>query len=70
MQMVSETTTAGGDNALRRLVPSAPLQRGDEEPVDVDDAPPKAEPRPLLIARLFGGGGSNASAPPVLKRRE
>ena len=70
MQMVSVTTTRGGDDALRRVVPSAPLRRGDEEPVEVDDAPPEAEPRPLPIARLFGGGGSNASAPPVLKRRE
>ena len=44
--------------------------RCDEELVEVDDAPPEAEPRPLPIARLFGGAGSNASAPPVLNPRE
>ena len=62
MQMVSVTTTGGGDNALGGVVPSAPLLRRDEEPMDVD-TPPEAEPRPLPFARLFGGGGSNASAP-------
>ena len=44
------------------MVPSAPLLRRDEEPKGVD-APPEAEPRPLPFARLFGGGGYNASAP-------
>ena len=62
MQMVSVTTTGGGDDALRGVVPSAPLLRRDDEPKKVD-APPEAEPRPLSFARLFGGGGSNASAP-------
>ena len=61
MQMVSVTTTGGGDDALRGVVPSAPLLRSDEEPMDVD-TPPEAEPRSLPFARLFGGGGPNASA--------
>ena len=68
MRMVSVTTTGGGDDdrggddALRGAVPSAPLLRRDEEPMDVD-TPPEAEPRSLPFARLFGGGGPNASAP-------
>ena len=53
LRMVSVTTTRGGDDALRGVVPSAPLRRGDEEPMEVD-APPEAEPRPLSIARLQG----------------
>ena len=53
MQMVSVKTTGGGDDSLGGLVPSAPLRRGDEEPMEVD-APPEAEPRPLSIARLQG----------------
>ena len=68
MRMVSVKTTGGGDDALRGMVPSAPLLRRDEEPKGVD-APPEAEPRPLPFARLFGGGGPNASAP-VPKPRE
>ena len=47
------TTTGGGDDALRGVVPSAPLLRRDDEPMEVD-APPEAEPRPLSIARLQG----------------
>ena len=62
MQMVSVTTTGSGEDALRGMVPSAPLLRSDEEPMEVD-APPEAGPRPLPFARFFGGGGSNASAP-------
>ena len=61
MQMVSVTMTGGSDDALRGVVPSAPLLRSDEEPMDVD-TPPEAEPRSLPFARLFGGGGPNASA--------
>ena len=68
MQMVSVTTTGGCDDAQRGVVPSAPLLRRDEEPMDVD-ALPEAEPRPLPFVRLFGGGGPNASAP-VPKPRE
>ena len=62
LRMVSVKTTGGGDDALRGMVPSAALLRRDEEPKGVD-APPEAEPRPLPFARLFGGGGYNASAP-------
>ena len=62
MQIMSVTMTGGGDDALRGVVPSAPLLRRGEEPMDVD-TPPEAEPRPLPFARLFGGGGSSASAP-------
>ena len=68
VQMVSVTSTGGGDDALRGVVPSALLLRRDEEPMDVD-TPPEAEPRPLPFVRLFGGGGSSASAP-VPKPRE
>ena len=62
MQLVPVTGTGGGDNASRGMIPSAPLLRRDEEPMEVD-VPPEAEPRPLPFARLFGGGGSSPSAP-------
>ena len=53
LQMVSVTTTGGGDDALRGVVPSAPLLHRDDGPMEVD-APPEAEPRPLSISRLQG----------------
>ena len=71
MQMVSVTTTGRDDDAQRGVVPSALLLGRDEEPMEVD-TPPEAEPRPLPFARLFGGGGPNASAPvpKTVSRRE
>ena len=62
MQLVPVTSTEGGDNAARGMIPSAPLLRRDEEPMEVD-VPPEAEPRPLPFAVLFGGSGSSPSAP-------
>ena len=67
MQLVPVTSTGGGDNAARGMIPSAPLLRRDEEPMEVD-VPPEAEPRPLPFARLFGGGVVPALQRPCLSR--
>ena len=73
--MVSVASTGGGGDALRGVVPSAPLLRRDEEPMDVD-TPQEAEPRPLPFVRLFGGTGghcpssdSSGAVVPTLLRR-
>ena len=68
LQMVPVSSAGGGDDALRGVAASAPLIRGDKEPMDVD-LPSEAETRPLPFSRLFGSCGSNDS-PPVPKPRE
>ena len=62
MQMVLVKTTGGSHDALRGVVPSAPLRQCHEELMEVD-IPWEAEPRPLPFTRVFGGSGSSASVP-------
>ena len=50
MQMVSVTTTGGSDDAQRGIVPTAPLLRRDEEPLEVD-VPPEADPGAVTTNR-------------------
>ena len=69
IQMVPVITTRGSDDALRGMVPSAPLLRHDEEPMEVN-VPPEAEPRPLPFARIFRGGGGSSPSAPLPKARE
>ena len=50
MQMVSVTTTGGGDDAQRGMVPTAPLLRREEEPMEVD-VPPEVDPGAVTTNR-------------------
>ena len=50
MQMVSVTTTGDCDDAQRWVVPTAPLLRRDEEPLEVD-VPPEADPGAVTTNR-------------------
>ena len=68
MQMVPVYSVGGGDDALRGVAPSAPLIRGDEEPMDVDPRP-EAETRPLPFSDSSGVVASTTLRP-VPKPRE